>query len=228
MIISIMQPGYLPWLGFFELMYNCDLFVLLDDVQYTKRDWRNRNRIRTKDGWIWLTVPVWSKNKQLQLINEAKINPYNDWRENHLKALEINYYRARYFSEYFPYFKKLYASNWEYLLDLDIEIINWIAKALDIKTPIMKSSSLNAEGIKEKKIINICKKLDATELYDSKAAQDILDLNKLNEEKIKIKFQDYQHPIYKQVYEPFIPYMSAIDLLFQYGPESLNILMHKS
>lgn len=222
-----MQPGYLPWLGFFELVYNCDLFVLLDDVQYTKKDWRSRNRIRTKDGWIWLTVPVCIKHKQLQLINEAKINPYTDWRRKHLKALEINYHRAKYFSNYFPYFVKLYARDWEYLLDLDAEIISWLMDALNIKTPIIKSSSLNMKGRKEDKIINICKKLGAAELYDSKAAQNILDLDKFNEEKIRIKFQDFQHPIYRQTYEPFLPYMSVIDLLFQCGPESLNILLHK-
>lgn len=228
MIVSIMQPGYLPWLGFFELIYNCDLFVLLDDVQYTKKDWRNRNRIRTKGRWIWLSVPVLTKNKQSQLINEVRINYSTNWRRKHLKAIEINYNKTKYFNDYFPYFEKLYTRDWEYLLDLDIEIINWAVKALNIKTPIIKSSGLNTEGKKEDKIINICKKLNVAELYDTKAAQDILNLDKINKSGIKIKFQDYQHPIYKQIYEPFLPYMSAIDLLFQYGPKSLNILLNKS
>jgi len=222
-----MQPGYLPWLGFFELIYNCDIFVLLDDVQYTKKDWRSRNRIRTKDGWMWLTVPVSTKNKQLQLINEARINPCSEWRKKHLKAIEINYHRAKYFRKYFPYFEKLYADDWEYLVDLDVEIINWLMGVLNIKTPIIKSSSLNTQGKKEDKIINICRKLGAVELYDSKAAQNILDLSKFSKEGIMIKFQDYQHPIYNQIYKPFIPYMSVIDLLFQWGPESLNILLNK-
>ena len=222
-----MQPGYLPWLGFFELMYNCDLFVLLDDVQYTKKDWRNRNRIRTREGWIWLTVPVLTKDKQNQLINEAKINSSTDWRRKHLRTIEINYYKAKYFNNYFPYFEKLYASDWGYLVDLDAEIISWIAKALDIKTTILESSVLNIEGKREDKIINICKKLGAEEFYDSKAAQNILDLEKFWENDITVKFQNYPHPIYKQIYEPFIPYMSVIDLLFQYGPESLNILLNK-
>lgn len=222
-----MQPGYLPWLGFFELMYKCDVFVLFDDVQYTKKDWRNRNRIRTKQGWIWLTVPVCTKNKRLQLINETKIKPCVNWRQKHLRALEINYRKAKYFNSYVSYFERLYAIDWEYLADLNAEIISWIAKTLNIKTSIIRSSVLNTKGKKEDKIINICKKLGAVELYDSKAAQNILDLEKFNQEKIRIEFQDYQHPVYKQIYEPFLPYMSAIDLLFQYGPESLNILLHK-
>lgn len=227
MIVSIMQPGYLPWLGFFELIYNCDLFVLLDDVQYTKKDWRSRNRIRTKDRWIWLSVPVLTKNKQSQLINEVKINSSINWRHKHLKTIEINYNKTKYFNDYFPYFEKLYVSDWEYLLDLDIEIINWVVKVLNIKTPIIKSSCLNTEGKKEDKIINICKKLNAAELYDTKAAQDILNLDKFDKNEVKIEFQDYKHPIYRQIYEPFLPYMSVIDLLFQYGPKSLNILLNK-
>jgi len=227
MRISIMQPGYLPWLGFFELIYNCDLFVLLDDVQYTKKDWRNRNRIRTKDGWIWLTVPVLTKNKQGQLINEVKINSSINWRRKHLMSIEINYNKTKYFNNYFSYFEKLYTSDWEYLLDLNIEIINWVVKMLNIKTPIIKSSGLNAKGKKEDKVINICKKLGATELYDSKAAQNILSLDKINKNEIKVKFQDYQHPVYNQIYKPFLPFMSVIDLFFQYGPKSLNILLNK-
>jgi len=227
MIASIMQPGYLPWLGFFELIYSCDLFILLDDVQYTKKDWRSRNRIRTKDKWIWLSVPVLTKNKQNQLINEVKINSSINWRRKHLKAIETNYNKAEYFNDYFPYFERLYTIDWEYLLDLDIEIINWVVKMLNIKTPIIKSSSLNTEGKKENKIINICKALNAGELYDTRAAQDILDLDKFNKNEIKIRFQDYKHPIYRQIYEPFFPYMSIIDLLFQYGPKSLNILLSK-
>jgi len=227
MIASIMQPGYLPWLGFFELIYSCDLFVLLDDVQYTKKDWRSRNRIRTKDGWIWLSVPVLTRNKQSQLINEVKINSSINWRRKHLKAIEINYNKAKYFNDYFPYFENLYTIDWEYLLDLDIEIINWVVKVLNIKTPIIKSSGLNTEGKKEDKIINICKKLNATELYDSKAAQNILKLDKFSENGIRVKFQDYRHPVYIQEYKPFLPFMSVIDLLFQYGPKSLNILLNK-
>lgn len=227
MRISIMQPGYLPWLGFFELMYNCDLFILLDDVQFTKKDWRNRNRIRTKDGWIWLTVPVLTKDKQNQLINETKINSSINWKRKHLKAIEINYHKAKYFKEYFPSLEEKYSRNWEYLVDLDIEIITWLKNALNIGTPIIKSSILNTQGKKEEKIINICKKLNAQKIYDSKAARGTLDLEKFKKENINIEFQNYHHPTYVQVYEPFIPFMSVMDLLIQYGPESRNILLNK-
>jgi hypothetical protein len=178
MRIAIMQPGYLPWLGFFELMYNCDLFVLLDDVQYTKKDWRNRNRIRTKDGWIWLSAPVLTKNKRFQLMNEVEINNSVDWKRKHLRAIEINYHRAKYFKNYFPSLVEKYSYDWDYLVDLDIVLIGWLKDALKIITPIIRSSLLVTQGKKEEKIINICKKLNAKELYDSKAAHDILELEK--------------------------------------------------
>jgi hypothetical protein len=228
MRIAIMQPGYLPWLGFFELMRKSDTFVLLDDVQYTKKDWRNRNRIRTKEGWMWLTVPVFTKNKRFQLINEVRISYLNDWRKKHLTSIKINYVKARYFREYFPELERIYyEEKWEYIVDLNVKIIKWMAAVFGIKTPILKSSSLNTKGKREDKIINICNRLNATELYDSKAAESILNLDKFIAKGIKLEFQDYLHPVYKQVYEPFIAYMSAIDLLFQYGQKGLNIILSK-
>ncbi len=222
-----MQPGYLPWLGFFELMANCECFVLLDDVQHTKKDWRSRNRIRTKDGCAWLTVPVYTKNKRFQLINEVEINNSISWRKKHLRAIEINYSRARYFSKYFPYLEKKYYCDWRYLVDFNVELIIFLKEKLGIKIPVFKSSLLNIDGTKEIKIINICKKLGAQELYDSKAASTFLNANKFQKENIRVEFQDYSHPVYEQMYKPFMPYMCIIDLLLQYGPDSLNILLNK-
>lgn len=227
MRISIMQPGYIPWLGFFELMYNCEYFVLLDDVQYTKKDWRNRNRIRTKHGWIWLTIPVLTKGSRFQLINEVMINNTLDWKKKHLSSIKINYSKAGYFRDYFPKLEKIYTQEWNYLLDLDIEIIKWLKEMLGIKTPLVKSSDLKVSGRKEEKIIGICKKLSADELYDSKAASTFFDLGKLEREKVNVKFQDYTYPVYKQLYNPFIPYMSTIDLLLNHGPRSLGIIFNK-
>ena len=225
--IAIMQPGYLPWLGFFEMMHRCDLFVFLDDVQYTRKDWRNRNKIRTKEGWIFLSVPVFTKNKRFQLINEAQIDNEETWKKKHLHSLEINYRKTAYFEEYFPELREIYGKDWNYLADLDIEITAWLSKKFGIATPWIRSSVLKTTGKKEEKIINICKAVGAEVLYDTKAASEILDLKIIQDAGIKIEFQDYLHPTYRQICEPFIPYMSAIDLLFQHGPESLEILLCK-
>lgn len=222
-----MQPGYLPWLGFFELMQNCDLFVIFDDVQYTKKDWRNRNRIRSKNSWFWLTVPVLTKHKRFQLINEARINYSIDWRTKHLRAIAINYCKAKYFNNYFFDFEKKLDYKWDSLVDLDLEIIIWLSKALGINKSIIKSSTLKTKGKRENKIIEICKTLGAQELYDSKAASLFIDKKEFEKAGINIIFQDYRHPVYEQIYKPFIPYMSTIDLLFNHGPNSLGIITNK-
>jgi len=227
MRVAIMQPGYLPWLGFFELMYNCDLFVFLDDVQYTRRDWRSRNRIRTKEGWIWLSVPVLTKGRRYQLIKDVEIDPSVNWRKKHLKSIQVNYCKSRYFERYFPQFEEVYKCKWSHLAELDIELISLLARELGIDTSFIRSSALRPKGKGVDRIIDICKKLKADELYDSKAAANFIDIGRFKQEGIKVEFQDYRHPIYTQVYKPFIPYMSTIDLLFNHGPDSLRILLNK-
>ncbi len=227
MRISIMQPGYLPWLGFFELIYNSDIFVLFDDVQYTKKDWRNRNRIRTSNGWIWLTVPVLTKGNRLQRICQARVNNSTNWPQKHLKAIEINYKKAKYFDQYFTGLVKIFNSKWDYLVDLDIEIIKWVTGSLGIDKRILKSSELNIMVDGQEKIIEICKILGSNELYDSKAAALLLNEEDFMRKGIKIIFQNYEHPVYEQVYKPFMPYMSVVDLLFNCGEKSLKVMLNK-
>ncbi len=227
MRVSIMQPGYLPWLGFFELIYNSDLFVLFDDVQYTKKDWRNRNRIRTSNGWIWLTVPVLTKGNRLQHICQARINNSTNWSQKHLKAVEINYKKAEYFTKYFIGLQKIFDSKWDYLVDLDLEIIKWVADSMGIEKRILKSSELNIKADGQEKIIEVCKRLGSNELYDSKAAALLLNEEDFMKKGIKLVFQNYEHPVYEQVYRPFFPYMSAIDLLFNCGEKSLKVMLNK-
>ena len=226
MKISVMQPGYLPWLGFFDLLARCELFVVLDDVRFTKRDWRSRNRIRTKQGWIWLTVPVLSKNRNDQLILEAKINNDEQWRQRHLKALKIHYARAPFFKKYINIFEELYARAWELLVDLDLAAVAALARELDILTPLMRSSDLGIRSVAgNDRIISICTKLKATQLYDSQGAKSFIDLRQFHEAGIQVEFQDFQHPSYRQVYAPFLPFMSVVDLLFNEGPRSKDIIL---
>jgi len=221
-----MQPGYLPWLGFFELMARCELFVILDNVQFTKRDWRSRNRIRTKDGSIWLSVPVFSKERRTQLITETKINNDCHWSKNHLQSFKIHYSRAPYLKDYMPFFEDLYSRKWDYLVDLDMAIISFLAQQMDISTPVIRSSDLPVpEASGNQRIIEICKATKARELYDSEGAKDFIDLKLFDKEGIKVTFQRYDHPEYRQIYKPFLAYMSAVDLLFNEGPKSRNIIL---
>jgi hypothetical protein len=219
-----MQPGYLPWLGFFELIVNSDKFVVLDTVQYNKKSWRNRNRIRTKDGWMWLTVPVMVKGKFKQLTKDVRINNQTPWTKKHLNSIYINYSGAPFFKAHIYDLEKIYLKKLEYLVDLNLELVNLFMKRLGITTPLIKSSELSIPGKGNEHIINICKRVGADELYDSEGAKAFINKELFDKEDIRITFQDYKHPTYEQVYKPFIPYMSTLDLLFNCGKESLEIL----
>ncbi|MEI7752650.1 MAG: WbqC family protein [Candidatus Omnitrophota bacterium] len=221
-----MQPGYLPWLGFFELMQGCELFVFLDDVPYTKKDWRSRNRIRTQAGFQWLTVPVLSRGKRGQLISEAKVDNTIPWGKKHLQAIKWNYSKARCFNQYISYFEEIYAKSWDYLLDLDLEMIRLLAEQFRILTPAVKASDLGIKGLSGNlRVLEICKRLNATTLYDSAGAVPFIDGRLFAEAGIHVVFQRYAHPVYTQTLQPFLPFMSAIDLLFNEGANGKDILL---
>jgi len=221
-IISIHQPNYLPWLGFFKKISSSDVFVFLDDVQYEKNGWHNRNKIRTDNEWIWLTIP--SNVKLGMKLNEVKINITPNWQKKHLKSIEINYSKATYFKKYWDELKEIYNSKHEFLFEFNLEIINFLMKKLNINTEIILSSKLNIKETNSDRILNICKKLDADIYISGSLGKNYLQLKDFEKNKINVKFQNFKHPIYKQIYHPFIPNMAAIDLLFNKGEESAKII----
>ena len=228
MRISALQPGYLPWLGFFEQMYKADLFVFHDDTQFTKGSWRARNRIKSPRGAIWLTVPIKTKGRLHQTIRETKSAIRTNWQAKHWKSIEQFYRRAPFFNLYRSDLREFYQKDWEYLLDLDLAIIEYLCHSLSLKTPTILSSSLDLkERDKNVRGIEICKKVGASEIYEGQAGKDYFNLELWQENDIRVEFQNYQHPCYHQLYVEFIPYLSVIDLLFNHGPESLDIIIGK-
>ena len=225
--IAILQPSYLPWLGFFDQMAHADTFVFLDDIQYTRRDWRNRNRIRTKDNWAWLTVPVIQKDKFHQPLLETRIDNSVNWRHKHLQSIHHNYSRSPYFNLYFPYFESLYNKQWTYLVDLCYETIYYLCEKLNIHTPTLKSSELNAGGLKDEKILAICRKLNASHYLTGDKAKDYLSAEVFLEQNIVLEYHEYMHPEYSQQFPCFVPYLSVIDVLFNLGEKSGEILIQK-
>jgi hypothetical protein len=224
-IVSIHQPNYLPWLGFFKKISSSDVFVILDDVQYTKRDWRNRNKIRTSQGSQWLTVPVIADSKTH--LNEVKIDYSENWNSIHKKAIFYNYSKSKYFKEFFGFFEKIYSKKINYLLELDMEIIYYLIKCLNINTEIIFSSELKITQMKSDRNLEICKKLNA-DIYIAGAhahETNYLKLEDFKNNNITVDFQNFQHPAYQQCYEPFIPNMSTIDLIFNMGKQSSKILI---
>jgi hypothetical protein len=230
MKIGILQPGYLPWLGFFEQIYKTDIFVMYDDVQYDKHGWRNRNRIKTSNGVQWLTVPVSFTLKDSTLIKDVKIDNKQNWRKKHLSSLCQNYSKAKFYKEYIDFFEKLYTINWENLIDIDIFIIEKLIEKLEIKNKkIIKSSELGIESDDTiKRLIDICKYFNADFFYEGAAGKKYINCNDFEKNGIKIEFQNYNHPVYEQLYGEFVPYLSVIDLLFNNGEKSLSILLNKN
>ena len=225
MIIGILQPGYLPWLGFFEQMYKSDVFVIYDDVQYDKEGWRNRNRIKTANGMQWLTIPVNVKFEQHPLIYEVKIDNTSNWRKKHLSSINQNYSKARFFREYFSIFEEAYSKEWEYLIDINMNFTLKLAERLGMESKkVVRSSTLNIEGDRIGRLVKICKLFNADMFYEGISGKNYLDEKCFVDEGIRIEYQDYKHPIYHQLYGAFVPYLSVVDLLFNCGDESLSIL----
>jgi len=231
MILTGHQPNYLPYLGFFHKVARADKFAIVDNVQFVKRGtfgWMNRNRIRTKEGWIWLTVPVLTKGQFHQSILDTKINNDLPWGKKHFNTLYHNYHRAPYFKTHAPFFEDIYGRRWDMFVDLSIEIIRYIIKELGIKVETVRCSQFGVEGKATEYVIDMCKKLKADAYLSGLHGKEYLDENLFLQENIKLVYQDFVHPVYQQQFGGFIPDLSVIDLLFNCGPDSLGILLGKS
>ena len=225
MILAAHQLHYLPWLRYFHKAASSDTLVLLDNVQFTKNDWQNRNKIKTASGELILTVPVLHKFQQR--LSEVQIDSKQPWARKHWRALETNYRKAPYFKEHGPFFRRVFERPWEKLNDLNAEILFYLVEALGIKTKIIRSSDLALKGEATDRMIEICKTLGAqTYLSGAYAAGVYLDTERFKREGIELIFQEFEPPRYPQLFPEagFIPELSIVDLLFNCGPRSLEIL----
>lgn len=227
--LAISQSNYIPWKGYFDNIALVDEFVLYDDVQYTKRDWRNRNQIKTLNGLIWLTIPVEVKGKFFQKIRETKISDKR-WAKDHLKTIQFNYSKAPCFKEVFPFLEDLYhlAERYEYLSEVNYLFLTNICKYLRINTPLKFSSEYAYRSDdKNMRLIEICKLSGATDYYSGPAAQNYMDLDLFKEHGIRVHWYDYSGYIeYEQIYPPFTHYVSIIDLLLHKGDRSFEYLKY--
>ena len=226
MKIAISQPGYLPWAGFFDLIDQVDKFVLLDDAQFVKRSWDQRNRIKGPSGLQWLTVPVVVRGHFRQMLPEVHIQEPRFW-EKHLRTIKVNYSKARYFDDYFGALQRILQEQGREakLVDLNIALIQWLADELAVTTPMLRSSTLGVEGKRSGRLVAICSLLGASDYVSPRSATYLLeDLGLFAASGLNVWFQNYVHPEYEQRFPPFQPYASALDLLFNKGPESGAIM----
>lgn len=221
----IIQPTYFPWIGYFDLMDQSDYFVFLDSVQFEKRSWQQRNRIKTSAGELQLSVPVLTKGRFQQKISEVKIDHTRSFYKKHIKSIKFNYAKATFYNRYINGLESILCQKHTYLADLNIELIKWIKAQLRIKTQLLRSSQLNVQGKKAELLVNICKVLDVQTYLSSIGSKSYIQEGILfSDNNIKLRYHDFKHPTYHQLYGKFIPYLSTIDLVFNEGEKSLEII----
>lgn len=228
MIVSIMQPAYIPWLGYFDRVFKSDLHIVLDDVAMdnsSRTKFTNRNKIRTPKGWSWLTVPLRSVTRSHEkLIIDREISTSTNWSEKHLKTLKSNYSHSNFYSRYSEYFENFYQQEWVFLAPMLRESTRYLMKELGIHTPHMRSSELSLKSKKADLILDLCIEVGASTYLSGPFGRDYLDERAFEKAGIGLKYHDYMHPCYEQRFGGFQPNMSVIDLLFNHGERSLEIL----
>lgn len=223
--LVVLQPGYLPWLGFFDQMRRADVFVYYDDVQYDKHGWRNRNRIKTPSGPLWLTVPVLHHGLGQPLILDAVIDTRSGWARKHVSSIRQYYAKAPYLKRLLPELEELLQRPWTHLVDLDVAVVDLMRRWLGIRTPIHRASQLGVSGGQSERLVNLCRHFGAARYLSGSAARDYLDVRAFDAVGTEVIWQEYAHPAYPQQFPPFVGHLSAIDLLLNCGDESAAILM---
>jgi hypothetical protein len=221
MIVAIHQPNFVPWLGYFYKIASSDVFVLLDDVQFTKNGFTNRNRIKTAQGEHWLTLPVVQSGQFGQLISDCKIQQKELSCKKMINTLRMNYAKSGYAKMLLPEFEKTLSESSESLLETNISIIKWVCEKLHITTPIITSSSLAIEGKEStERLIAICKKLNATTYISGKGGFKYQDEDLFKANHIQLQTSSFSPPVYQQLWGEFIPGLSVLDTLFCVGEET--------
>lgn len=224
--IAIMQPTFLPWIGFFALMDYVDVFIFLDDVQFAKRSWQQRNKLLTPAGEKWVTVPVLTKGKRNQIIADVEIQHDTDFSQKTLTSIQHNYNNAPYFKDCFEDIRAILMKNHTSLLKLNLELITLLAKLLDIKTNCVLASDFDVTAHREERLLELCLMAKGDHYVSPPGSKVYLDESDCFEKaNIRLTYFDYEHPQYQQQFEPFTPYMSVLDLLFNMGQESRTVML---
>ncbi len=223
MILAAHQPQFAPWLGFFDKLDRADVFVFLDNVQFKKNEWQNRNRVKAADGPQWLTVPV--SFHFGDRINEVSITESNNWRHRHQQTLRTCYSRAPHFQEIFTLYDEAVSNEWDKLCELNITLLQTLTSTLGIDTQISNASEMEPlpKG-RDERLIALCKRFGADTYLSGAGGRQYMRIETFEETGTKVVFQDYHHPVYEQLFGEFSPQLSVLDLLFNYGTKSLDVI----
>ena len=221
----LIQPLYFPWIGLFDMMDQCDLFIFYDDAQYSKGGWQSRNRIKSYNGVRWLSVGIDRSYRLGEKISAVKVNHAAGWVEKNLNQLEESYREAAYFSQYYPVVSEFMNSKFDRLIDYSAGSIRLMAGILGLKTKMMFSSEFNILGSRgSQKVVDICLASGADTYLDGATGKDLYDPDFFSNRGINIYFHEYSHPVYRQLYGEFVSHLSVLDLLFNEGERSMEII----
>jgi hypothetical protein len=227
MIVTIHQPEHLVWLGLLNKISQADIFVIFDDTQFKKNYFENRNKIKTAQGWTWLTVPVKSTSLNTK-IKDIEISYDRDWQKKYLNTLVMNYSRAPFFKSYFPRIESIILKKHRFIMDLNLELLFLFMELFGIKKKTIKSSELhlpeNIEG-GSNLCLEICRAIKADMYLAGSSGKDYLKLDCFKKAGIEVVFHEFTHPVYKQLHGDFQPFMSALDALFNLGPDAAKIIV---
>lgn len=223
----IHQPQYLPYLGFFHKLFQSDVFVVMDSVEFLRRGLQHRNKVKTPQGEQWLTVPV--LHRQKQLIHEVMINPDFPWSRKHWQTLVTNYSPAPYFDEYAPSLQQILTREWQTLCELNMVLLQWVMDVLGIQKPVVYASMLGAEGCKSDLLINLCNAVKADTYLSGPGGRDYMDLSAFEAAGITVQWQTFNPPSYMQVFPEtgFVPNLSIVDVLFCCGSQKTRSFLQE-
>ena len=223
--VVVLQPGYLPWLGFFDQMRRSDVFIYYDDVQFDKHGWRNRNRVKAPGGAPhWLTVPVLHSGRNWPAILEVEIDNRTPWARKHVGTLRQFYGKAPHLHRFLPALEEMLERRWTLLVDLDLAVTGLICGWLRLERRMLRASEFGISGKQSERLLALCQHVRARRYLSGNSAKDYLDTELFARHGIEIEWQDYVHPVYPQQHGDFVPYLSIVDLLFNCGEESAAIL----
>jgi len=219
--VAIMQPTFLPWTGYFALMLQAEAFVFLDSVQFVRRSWHQRNRIKTPDGPLWLTVPVLSRGARDQLISEVRIDHTGGWTEKMIRTITHHYARAPHFAPHAEAVFAILRKRHEHLAELNIELIAHLQGVLSIDCRLMRSSALGGKGHKADLLAGLCAQLGAKTYVAAVGSKEYIDESSaFRDHGIEVRYNAYQAREYPQLHGPFEPFLSVLDLVLNAGPDS--------
>jgi len=234
MLVAIHQPHYVPWLGYLDRMARADVFIVLDHVQFERRNYQNRTMIRLEDESRWLTVPVVQLSQKETIVDKLVDNTETGsraWGPTHFKTLKYAYRKAAHFDTYAPRLQQIMEARWDKLIDLDLAMLDFLRESFEIRTPLKRSSEMKAEGARSTLLLNLCKEIGprATFFGGLGGSRHYLDHAAFKAENIGVQWQEFRHPTYAQCGDaPFIPGLMSLDLLFNCGPAARDLFWQRT